>query len=56
MGDEPEDILESFMLSDDEQKSYKSVKGKFESSFVKKRNIVMHQISFFRRRQEEGES
>ena len=50
MWDETKDILDSFRLSDGEQKSYATVKGKFESYFVKKRNI-----SLFRRRQEEGE-
>ena len=46
-----EDILESSGLSDDEQKSYKTVRGKLESYLAKKRNW----ISFFQRRQEEGE-
>ena len=55
MGEEAEDILESFRLSDDEQKSYETVRTKFESYFVKKRNIVFDRISFFQRRQEEGE-
>ena len=55
MGEEAEDILDSFRLSDDEQKSYATVRGKFESYFMKKRNIVFDRISFFQRRHEEGE-
>ena len=55
MEDEAEDILQSFRLSDAEQKSYKTVRGKFQSYFTKKRNIIFDQISFFQRRQGEGE-
>ena len=40
MGDEAEDILDSFRLSDDNQKSYATVKDKFESYFMQRRNIV----------------
>ena len=57
MGDETENILNSFRLSDDERKPYTTVRGKFESYmyFVKKRNIVFDRLSFFQSRQEEGE-
>ena len=48
MGDEVEDILESFRLSDDKQKLYKTVRGKYDSYFVKKGNILFDQISFFK--------
>ena len=54
MGEEAEDILKSFRLSDTEQKLYKTVRGKFELFFVKKRTIF-DWISFFQRSQEEGE-
>ena len=47
MGEETKDILESFGLSDAEQKSYNTAKDKFESFFVKKRNTVLDCISFF---------
>ena len=40
MGYEAENTLESFRPSDDEQKSYEIVRGKVESYFVKKRNII----------------
>ena len=49
------DILDSFRLSDDQQKLYATVRGKFESYFLKKRNIVFDWINLFRIRQEEGE-
>ena len=38
MEEETEDILESSRLSDEERKSYKTVTGKFEWFFMKKRN------------------
>ena len=47
MGNEAEDILHFFRLSDDEWKSYATVRGKFESYFMKKRNMVFDRISFF---------
>ena len=40
MGDQAEDILDSFRLSDDKQKLYATVKDKFD------------QVSFFQRRQD----
>ena len=55
MGDEVEDILDSFRLSVDERKSYATVRDKFEAYFVKKRNIVFDRASSFQKRQEEGE-
>ena len=51
IGDEVEDIQESFRLFDDEQKLCRTVRGKFESYFMKKRNIVFDRISFFQRKQ-----
>ena len=41
MGEEAEDVLDSFRLSDDEWKSYATVKDKFKSYFVKKGNIFL---------------
>ena len=35
MGDEADDILRSFNLSEDDSKRYDAVKGKFESHFDK---------------------
>ena len=34
MGDEADDILQSFGLSDADRKKYKSVKDKFEGHFI----------------------
>ena len=38
MGDEAVDILQSFQLTEDELKSYSTVRDKFGSFFVKRRN------------------
>lgn len=56
MGDNADDILQSFELSEDDKKVYKTVKGKFDSYFVKRRNVVYERAVFNRRKQEEGES
>ena len=49
MGDEAEDILNSFSLSVDEQKSYATVRDEFEAYLVKKRHIVFDQASFLQK-------
>ena len=46
MGEEAEDILESFRLFNDEHKSYETIRDEFESFFVK-RNVIFDRISFF---------
>ena len=56
MREEAEDILRSFRLTEEEQKLYMTVRGKFGSFFVKRRNIVYEWCRFNQRRQEEGES
>ena len=56
MGDEADDILSSLGLSDDDKKSYDTVKTKLEGHFVKRRNIIYERVKFNQRRQEEGES
>ncbi len=38
MGDDADDILRSFGLTEDEKKVYATVKQKFELHFVKRRN------------------
>ena len=40
MGDEADDILQSFDLSETDRKKYKNVKDKFEGHFVIKRNVI----------------
>ena len=55
MGNDAEDILRSIRLSDDDSKKYDVVKGKFDSHFVKRRNVIYEQAKFNQRIQEEGE-
>ena len=55
MGDEAEDILRSFKLSDEDAKKYSVVKAKFEHHFIKKRNVIYERAKFNSRKQEEGE-
>ena len=45
----------SFDLSDEDKKKYKSVKNKFDSHFLKRKNIIYERTVFNRRKQEEGE-
>ena len=56
MGAEVDDIFQSFGLSDDDKKKYKTVKAKFESHFVKRRNVIYERAMFNKRKQEEGET
>ncbi len=55
MGDQADDILRSFGLSEEDAKKYKPVVDKFEAHFVKKRNVIYERARFNMRRQEEGE-
>ena len=55
MGDEAEDILRSFALSEEDGKKYDTVKGRFDSHFVKRRNIIFERTKFNMRRQQDGE-
>jgi hypothetical protein len=55
MGDEAEDILSSFRLTEEHGKSYATVVGKFQGYFVKRRNLIFKREKFNRRKQEEGE-
>ena len=56
MGDEADDILSSFELSEADRKKYDVVRDRFESYFVKKKNTIFERAKFNRRKQEEGES
>ena len=56
MGDKADDILSSLDLSDDDKKSYDTVKTKLEQHFVKRKNLIYERARFNQRRQEEGES
>ena len=56
MGDQADDILHSFALSEENRKSYQMVKSKFDDHFVKRRNVIFERAKFNRRIQEGGES
>ena len=56
MGDQADDILRSFKLSEAQSKSYEVVREKFNSHFVARRNIIYECAKFNLRKQEEGES
>ena len=55
MGDAANDILSSFGLSEDDKAKYDIVVAKFESHFIKKKNIIFERAKFNLCRQEEGE-
>ena len=46
MGSDAEEILKSFDLSEEDQKVYTKVLERFESHFVKKRNVVYERAKF----------
>ena len=55
MGDEAEDILATFELSDEDAKKYETVVTKFKDHFNRKKNIIFERARFNSRKQEEGE-
>ena len=55
MGDDADDILRSFRLSEADSKNYDSVVSAFDSHFVKRRNVIYERAKFNQRRQEPGE-
>ena len=55
MGDEADDILRLFKLSDVDAKKYSVVREKFEDHFIKKRNVIYERGRFNSRKQEKGE-
>ena len=55
MGDAADDILRSFKLTEADSKVYETVKEKFESHFVKRRNVIFERATFNNRKQEQGE-
>ena len=56
MGDEADDILKSFHLSDGDSKKYKTVKEKFDEYFIRWRNVIYKRAKFYQRKQELQES
>ena len=56
MGDQADDILRAFNLSEEDAKKYSVVKNKFDGYFIKRRNIIFERAKFNMRKQEEGET
>ena len=56
MGDKADDILQSFNLFEDDLKSYKTVKDRFDTHFIQRRNTIFERAKFNCRKQEAGES
>ena len=56
MGDEADDILRSFHLSEADAKKYKTVKEKFDEYFISRRNVIYERAKFNQRKQEPQES
>jgi hypothetical protein len=55
MGDQADDILLSFTLTDEEKKKYDSVLEKVERHFIIRRNTIYERAKFNSRVQQEGE-
>ena len=55
MGDKAEDILHSFGLKDEDKKMYKVVRDRYETYFIKKRNVIYELAKFNLRKQEDEE-
>ena len=49
-GDKADKILKSFELTDAQAKEYERVKGKFNSHFIKRRNIIFERAIFNKRK------
>ena len=56
MGQQADDIFASFALNDEESQDYPTVKEKFETYFVVKKNIIYERAKFNSRVQEDNES
>ena len=55
-GERADDVLKSFGLSDEEQKVYTTITGKYVNYFNVRRNTIFERARFNLRKQEEGES
>nr|XP_050028295.2 uncharacterized protein LOC126523922 [Dermacentor andersoni] len=56
MGRQARKIFQTFGLTEEESRSYETVKKKFDANFVATKNIVYESANFHRRKQEPGES
>ena len=55
IGDEADDIMEGFDLTDEEREVYQSIKNRFDEHFVIRRKAIFEKANINRRCQEEGE-
>ena len=55
MGDDAEDILVSFSLSEEDAKKYGTVEKKFDDHFNPRKNVIFERAKFNSRKQEDGE-
>ena len=55
-GQSGQHIFHLFELSEDQKKDYAFVKAKFDSYFIKRKNVIYEHAVFNRQKQEEGES
>ena len=46
MGDEADDIIASFGLSEQVMKSYETVRNRFENHFIAQRNVIFERAKF----------
>ena len=56
MGDQADDNLCSFALSEEDQKKNETVRSRFDSHFIKRQNIIFEGAKFNSRKQEAGET
>ena len=56
MGDRADDIFQTFALTEEEEKKYDTVIGKFEAHFVKKRNVIFERAKLNQRSQQPDEA
>lgn len=56
LGDEADDLITAFKLTEDELVDYDTVKRRFDEHFQVKRNVIYDRANFFRRFQRENES
>ena len=54
MGDQADDVVCSFALSDVDRRKYDTVKEKFDGYFIRRRNVIYERAKFNRRKQVEG--
>ena len=56
MGDQADDVLHSFVLSEEDQKKYGTVRDRLERHFIKPRNVIYERAKFNQRKQMDSET